>query len=98
MGIVGKTEHEMALVDQFCFSWEELHEKYWPLLYEWKKLLTTEQFNETLGKVLQEQIKPIVMKHEKALATNGSGFYVGDKVRSVYESNSYVYNIVTIML
>ncbi|KAJ2962240.1 hypothetical protein NQZ79_g2703 [Umbelopsis isabellina] len=80
MDIMGKTDHEMALVDQFCFSWEELHEKYWPLLYEWKKLLTTEQFDETLRKVLHEQIKPIVRKHEEALARNGTGFYVGDKM------------------
>ncbi|KAG2184558.1 hypothetical protein INT43_000467 [Umbelopsis isabellina] len=70
----------MALIDQFCFSWEELHEKYWPLLYGWKKLLTTEQFNETLHKVLHEQIKPIVMKHEETPAKNGSDFYVGDKM------------------
>ncbi|KAM3586725.1 hypothetical protein VKS41_001782 [Umbelopsis sp. WA50703] len=83
MDILGKTDHEMALVEQFCFSWEELHEKYWPLLYGWKNLLTPEQYDETLQKVLHEQIKPIVMKHEEALAKNGTGFYVGDNVISI---------------
>ncbi|CAM0135782.1 unnamed protein product [Umbelopsis sp. WA50703] len=80
MDILGKTEHEMALVEQFCFSWEELHERYWPLVDGWKNLLTPEQFDKTLQKVLHEQIKPIVMKHEEALAKNGTGFYVGDKM------------------
>ncbi|KAJ2962183.1 hypothetical protein NQZ79_g2708 [Umbelopsis isabellina] len=65
IGVMGKTDHEMALVEQFCCSWEELHERYWPL---------------SLHKELYEAIKPIVMKHEEALAKNGSGFYVGDKM------------------
>ncbi|KAJ2962239.1 hypothetical protein NQZ79_g2706 [Umbelopsis isabellina] len=80
IGILGNTEHEMALVEQFCYSWEELHEKFWPLFGRWKKLLTPEQFDETMKDILHNEIKPVVVKHEEALAKNGTGFYVGDKM------------------
>lgn len=83
MGILGETEHEMALVEQFCFSWEELHDKFWPLFSRWKKILTSEQFDETMKDILHNEIKPVVAKHEAALAKNGTGFYVGDKVNSI---------------
>jgi glutathione S-transferase len=83
MDILGKTDHEIALIEQFCFSWEELHEKFWPLFGRWKKILTSEQFDETLQDILHNEIKPVIMKHEEALAKNGTGFYVGDKVSSL---------------
>lgn len=86
IGILGNTEHEMALVEQFCYSWEELHEKFWPLFGRWKKLLTPEQFDETMKDILHNEIKPVVVKHEEALAKNGTGFYVGDKVSSYWKA------------
>ncbi|KAI8577393.1 hypothetical protein K450DRAFT_252225 [Umbelopsis ramanniana AG] len=80
MNIVGETEHEVALVEQYCCSWEELHDKYWPLVSDWKKILTPEQFDNRLKNLLETEIKPIMTKHEEALAKNGTGFYVGDKM------------------
>lgn len=80
MNIVGETEHEVAQVEQYCCSWEELHNKYWPLVSDWKEILTPEQFDKCLKKLLETELKPIMTKHEEALAKNGTGFYVGDKV------------------
>ncbi|KAG2184471.1 hypothetical protein INT43_000380 [Umbelopsis isabellina] len=80
VGIMGQTEHEMALVEQFCSSWEELYEVLFPLVGGWKHLLSPEQYEKSLRQELYEVIKPIVMKHEEALAKNKTGFYVGDKM------------------
>lgn len=88
IGIFGTNEHETALVDQFCCSWDEMHEKYWPLLTQWKNLLTPEQYDKVLNNLLQNEFKPIMTKHEEALAKNGTGFYVGDKVCSPRDRHS----------
>jgi hypothetical protein len=65
-----------------------MHEKYWPLLTQWKNLLTPEQYDKVLNNLLQNEFKPIMTKHEEALAKNGTGFYVGDKVCSPRDRHS----------
>jgi hypothetical protein len=82
MGIFGTTEQETALVDQFCCSWEEMHEKYWPNMDRLKPLLTQEQYDKAMNDIREKEIKPVLDKHEEALAKNGTGFYVGNKVSS----------------
>jgi hypothetical protein len=83
MGIMGTNPHETALIDQFCESWGEIHTKYWPLTFKWNKLLSEEQIQKELSDLRENVIIPILTKHEEALARNGTGFYVGDKVSSL---------------
>jgi hypothetical protein len=69
----------MTVREQLCISWEELHDKLWPLFGRWKKLLASEQFDETLQDILHNEIKPVIMKHEESLAKNGTGFMLVTK-------------------
>ncbi|OZJ04685.1 hypothetical protein BZG36_02540 [Bifiguratus adelaidae] len=47
---------------------------------KWQKILTPDQFEKELNNVVYNEIKPVIDKHEQALAKNGTGFYVGDKM------------------
>jgi len=43
-------------------------------------LVTEEEFEKIMYDIAHQEIRPIMNKHEAALARNGTGFYVGDKV------------------
>lgn len=86
-GLMGSNAKETALIDQFCESWEEIHKKYWPVIYHYNNVLSEEQINKLISDLREEIIIPILTKHEQALAKNGTGFYVGDKVS---DSSGYV--------
>ncbi|KAM3581031.1 hypothetical protein VKS41_006477 [Umbelopsis sp. WA50703] len=77
---MGSNAKETALIDQFCESWDEIHKKYWPLIYQFKNVLSEEQIKKQMSDLREEIIIPILTKHDQALAKNGTGFYVGDKM------------------
>lgn len=79
-GWFGSNPHETAHIDMYCESWSEIHQKYWPLTWKWNKLLPEETIEKELSDLRTNVIIPILTKHEEALAKNGTGYYVGDKV------------------
>jgi glutathione S-transferase len=85
-GWFGSNPHETAHIDMYCESWSELYQKYIPLIgngmYRWNRLLSQETIDKELLDLSETVIIPILTKHEEALAKNGTGYYVGDKVGS----------------
>ncbi|GAB5585237.1 hypothetical protein Unana1_00137 [Umbelopsis nana] len=79
-GWFGSNPHETAHIDMYCESWGEIHQKYWPLTWKWNKLLPEETIEKELSDLRTNVIIPILTKHEEALAKNGTGYYVGDKI------------------
>ncbi|KAJ2962475.1 hypothetical protein NQZ79_g2425 [Umbelopsis isabellina] len=79
-GLMGSNAKETALISQFYESWGEIHQKYWPLTYQFKDMLSEEQIDKQMSDLREKIIVPILTKHDQALAKNPSGFYVGDKM------------------
>jgi hypothetical protein len=83
-GLFGTNEDEAALIDQFAESWLEIVTKGRPVRL--LKEANSENHEEELSKYLETTVKPILAKHEVALAKNGTGYYVGDKVIHFFRS------------
>lgn len=79
-GLLGTSEDETALIDQFYESWCEIVAKGLPVLR--LKSSEPEKFAQDLATYQETVVNPLLAKHEEALAKNGTGYYVGSKVRT----------------
>jgi hypothetical protein len=77
-GLFGSTEEETALIDQFVESWLEIVNKARGIRL--LKQSDPEKYAEEHSKFVEITVKPILARHEEALAKNGTGHYIGDKV------------------
>ncbi|KAI8584589.1 hypothetical protein K450DRAFT_217018 [Umbelopsis ramanniana AG] len=79
-GYLGNHPHESALIDMYYESWNEVSLKYHYVKYRLMKLVPTELVDKDKEYWRDNFLLPILSKHEEALAKNGTGFYVGDKM------------------
>jgi glutathione S-transferase len=79
-GLFGTSEDETALIDQFYDSWCEIIAKGFPIVR--LKSSEPEKYTEQLKNYQETVVAPILTKHEEALQKNGTGYYVGGKVRT----------------
>ena len=61
-------------------SWNEIQLKYNLVLFRLVKLVPTDLVDKEKENWRDTILLPILTKHEEALAKNGTGYYVGDKV------------------
>ncbi|CAO3685708.1 unnamed protein product [Umbelopsis ramanniana] len=77
-GLLGTSEDETALIDQFYESWCEIVSKGLPVLR--LKSSEPEKFAQDLATYQETVVNPLLAKHEEALVKNGTGYYVGNKL------------------
>lgn len=80
VGLLGSNEEETALIEQFYESWCEIVTKGIPVFR--MKSNDPEKFDQALATYQETVVNPLLTKHEEALAKNGTGYYVGDKVKT----------------
>jgi glutathione S-transferase len=84
-GYLGTEPHETALIDMYYESWCEIEKKYTLVITnKLQSLLSTEMVEKEKANWSDKVLLPILSKHEEALAKNGTGYYVGDKVSLTY--------------
>jgi glutathione S-transferase len=79
-GYMGNHPHESALIDMYYESWNEIQLKYNLLMFKLVKLVSTDLIDKETENWRDTIFLLILTKHEEALAKNGTGYYVGDKV------------------
>lgn len=89
-GYLGNHPHQSALIDMYYESWNEIQLKYNLVMSKLAKLVSTDLVDKEKENWRDTILLPILTKHEEALAKNGTGYYVGDKVSLQHdESNLY---------